>query len=136
MDESRSSLAQELEAMAAVGQVLSGLTDPAARLRVLKWAAERFDAVESGPVPEILASLSASAAAPAPVPVAADPGLAVDSLNDMFVVAPIDDDDDLGVFDADSAAAESVKHLPLEVVVRSFAEEFHRFAEEWNRATA
>jgi len=112
--------------MAAIGRALTGLTDPSARQRVLKWATERF-AIEKPLAPELFA---------APVtPVAADPALAVDSLNDMFAAEP--QDDEFEAFDPYAAPAPAPEaKLPLDVVVRSFAEDFQRFAEEWNAATA
>jgi hypothetical protein len=131
------SLIQELEAMAALGQVLGDLTDLAARQRVLEWAARRF-AVEGVVTPEPSAPQLASLE-PLVNPLVNDPALAVDSLSDMFVACTAaDPDDDLREFgapDETPASAPDEKKLPLEVVLRSFAADFQRLAEEWNGAT-
>jgi hypothetical protein len=133
MGQAPSSLTLELEAMAAIGLVLSDLPDPAARLRVLKWATERF-AAELEAAPQVLV------ADPAPVQdISSDPALAVDSLDEMFVTVSDETDDDLGEFAAPApggALAPTAPQAPLEVVIRSFAQDFQRFVEEWNGATA
>jgi len=124
--------------MAAIGQALGDLADPAARQRVLNWAAERF-AVDgtASPAPALFALPSDVTA-----PFEADAALAVDSLNDMFESAAPHEDDEcgafaaLGVSDTVSAPAASSPALPLDVVLRSFAEDFQRFTEEWNGAAA
>jgi hypothetical protein len=135
------SLAQELDAMAAVGQILGTLTDPAARQRVLNWATERFASESETPS-------GASEFLPTPVSSAlevTDPALAVDSLDDMFAIVAGDVGGDAGLcgdfdlFDeAEPQASNEPKmpKLPIEVVVRSFAADFQRFTEEWNGATA
>lgn len=124
------SLSQELDAMAAIGQLLGGLTDLAARQRVLNWATERF-------APGALSSPKPLFEPGSPEPVTADPALAVDSLDDMFAivggaVAGEELDSDFAIFEPD----EETSKLPIEVVVRSFAADFQRFAEEWNGASA
>ncbi len=124
------SLTQELDAMAAIGQLLGDLTDLAARQRVLHWATERF-------APGTLSSPQPSSELASPEPVAADPALAVDSLDDMFAIvggATVggDFDSDFALFEPDVETSK----LPIEVVVRSFAADFQRFTEEWNGATA
>ena len=101
----------ELEAMAAIGLVLGCLDDPAARQRVLRWAAERF-AVDT-----VAQQTPAS-------PVTADPGLAIDSLDDLFVAGSLDVVQD-----------EPIKKLPIDAALRSFAADFQRFTEEWNAAS-
>jgi hypothetical protein len=113
MEQEPDSLTREVDAMAVIGQVLSKLTDPAARQRVLKWAAERF-AVDGAPVAQT--AVSPRVARPAPV----DPGLTIDSLDDMFAIA----------------APEVVSNPPVESVLQSFAADFQRFADDWNGATA
>src|SRR5471032_543981 len=95
------SLTQELDAMAAVGQILDGLTDPAARQRVLNWAAERF----ASEAPPVLSPLLAKPASPAPE--VTDPALAVDSLDDMFAIVTGDVGSDFGLgLSSDFAAFE------------------------------
>jgi hypothetical protein len=126
------SLTQELSAMSTLGKVLGELADPAARERVLRWATERFQAGEP---------VSRERAAEAVRPVAGDPMLAVDSLDDMFAPGqPVPHGGEHAVdhhTDADLTVYENetVKQ-PIEVVLRSFAAEFQRFAEEWNGASA
>jgi hypothetical protein len=121
--------------MAAIGQALGDLADPAVRQRVLRWAAERFglDATfaAGGRETESISALSSIS----------DPGLAVDSLNDMFVSKAQDLDDDLGEFARPvrvemPAPSPQAASLPLEAVIRSFAADFRAFAEEWNGAAA
>jgi len=121
MEQAPTLLTLELQAMAAIGQALGDLTNPAARQRVLNWAAERFAADGT-----------------------ASPALAVDSLNDMFKsAAPHEHEDDacgefaaFGASDTVAAPAALSPALPLDVVLRSFAEDFQRFTEEWNGAAA
>ena len=127
-------LTQELDAMAAIGQVLGKLTDPAARQRVVRWAADRFAAGEAG------GTEAAPSVAPRETfdgPVAADPSLAVDALGDMFAgrthANAVDIDDDLSV---DEPADRDAARQPIEAVLRSFAADFQRFAEAWNGAAA
>ena len=120
----------ELEAMAVISRVLETLPDAAVRQRVLRWAAERVggDAV----------ALSALAdAKKAPIAVADDPALKLDSLEDMFEKPPIAVEDDLAVvLDEPIVATPEPSTLPVADILRSFAAEFQRFAEEWNGAAA
>jgi len=117
--------------MAAIGRVLGTLPDDTARHRVLRWACERF-------------GLEPKAAAAALLPdgvfaetitVADDPMLKLDSLDDMFEVAA-PDNDDLAIPDPTPAPPADGARQPVESVLRSFVEEFQRFAEEWTGATA
>ena len=131
-------LSAELEAMHAIGAALARVRDPQARLRVLRWAADRFDAQP--------------AAAPAPPPCAAvaaplsDPTLAVETLHELFET-PASDDVLLEIFDVPAmhaiAAAPEPAGAPrkpreeparLDALVRGFAAEFQRLAIEWQRA--
>ena len=118
----------ELEAMAVIARVLGTLPDNAARQRVLRWAAERsgVDAMV----------LSAALTATAPVSVADDPALKVDSLEDMFATAALPDDDLTVPVDEPPPAAPDTSKLPVADILKSFAAEFQRFAEEWNGAAA
>lgn len=118
----------ELEAMAVISRVLETLPDVAARQRVLRWAAERVgaDAV----------AFAAVAQKKTAVPLADDPALKVDSLEDMFG-KPVAAEDDLRVVvGAPIPAAADTSTAPVADVLRSFAAEFQRFAEEWNGAAA
>jgi len=126
--ERRDPLMTELEAMAVISRVLETLPDAAARQRVLRWAAERIgaDAV----------AFSAVATKKTAVAVADDPGLKVDSLEDMFG-KPVAAEDDLRVVvDEPILAVPNTSTAPVADVLRSFAAEFQRFAEEWNGAAA
>jgi hypothetical protein len=128
--EGRDPLMTELEAMALISRVLGTLPDIAARQRVLRWAAERtgVDAVAFS------AAVQTTAAA---VRVADDPTLKVDALEDMFAAAPALADDDLTVpVDEPLRAATPEASKPVADILRSFAAEFQRFAEEWNGAAA
>src|SRR5215210_7782027 len=71
--------ASELSAIVAVGKALSSLQDPEARLRVLRWANERYHAS------------AALDQAPAPGPsraVRIDHALSVEGLDAFFELAP------------------------------------------------
>jgi hypothetical protein len=75
----RDDAADEAAARIAIGRVLSELREPSARVRVLRWAMERFgsdaDAASNG------ATHDKAPIAPKP---SADPTLAVDDLTDLF----------------------------------------------------
>jgi hypothetical protein len=137
MEQSSRSFTPELEAMAAIGQILCDLPDPASRQRVLQWAVERFAAERA-----VTSSYAALEAVPAsPVQEAGgDPALAIGSLDEMFVITTFAEmDEDLSEFagPAPIAAPAPVEpRQPLDVMIRSFAQDFQRFAEEWNGATA
>lgn len=113
-------LTQEIDTMAIIGQLLGKLPDPAARQRVLTWAAERYraEAVMSQTEPAPQAAMRD------------DASLAVDSLKDIFAVVPQEPGDDLVV-----PALESAQQ-PVQSVLQSFANEFRRFADEWKGAAA
>jgi hypothetical protein len=131
MEQQPNSLSQEIQAMADIGQALGSLTDPAARQRVLQWAAACFaPEVAVGPAPPVAAPTVGSATA-------SDPDLAIGSLTEMFAVHAVAEDDDLGEFaaPAEMTAPETAK-LPLDAALRSFAADFRAFADEWNGATA
>jgi len=125
-----SSLAQEIEAMAEIGRIMGDLPDPAVRQRVLRWVCERF----SLQVVESTAESAATGTAPV-----ADPALSVESLNEMFIVTTVDANDDTLALESpempEMLSAE-VDKQPLESVLRSFAADFQRFADEWNGAAA
>jgi hypothetical protein len=102
----------ELHVMMTVGRALATLHDPAARSRVLRWAAERFQDTPMETVP------SRAVSAPA------DPCLTVE--------------DDLGdLFNAPSAFPHPEVHHaardepPLDSLVRGFVDDFQRVALEW-----
>jgi hypothetical protein len=126
--ERRDPLMTELEAMAVISRVLETLPDAAARQRVLRWAAERVgaDAV----------AFVAVAQKKTAVPVADDPALKVDSLEDMFGKPVAAEDEPRVVVDEPIPAVPDTSTAPVADVLRSFAAEFQRFAEEWNGAAA
>jgi hypothetical protein len=77
-------LSVELIAICAVGKALASVEDPEARLRVLRWANERFQPVLDAP-PH--AQLPAPRPSPPAVPalrLAPEPDLTVDGLDDLF----------------------------------------------------
>jgi hypothetical protein len=110
----RDVLSEELEAMAAIGRVLDGINDPAVRQRVLRWANERFLLIEQ-PSP---ASTSVETCQ-------ADPGLAVDSLGDMFPSDRLDPEDSRDKLTLVAA------NRPVEATLRSFVADFQRLAKDW-----
>ena len=119
----------ELEAMAVISRVLETLPD-AARQRVLRWAAERAGI-------DTLACSATVGATASVVPPADDPALKIDSLEDMFGKAsPVEDDLAVVVVEAPIAVTPDPSNAPVAEVLRSFAAEFQRFAEEWNGAAA
>src|SRR4249920_841904 len=134
MESADNQLSSELEAMAAIGRVLSSLPDDTARQRVLHWACERFG-VDAGAAAALLPEGVFAEA----VNIADDPALKLDSLDDMFEMAATDSDD-LTIPVAAVAASEptpaDASRQPVEVVLKSFVAEFQRFAEEWSGATA
>lgn len=122
----------ELEAMAVIARVLETLPDDA-RQRVIQWAADRV-----GVEPYALASAIPQAAAE-PIAVSDDPALKLGSLDDMFEARPSDDDlridDPVDPVNPVAAAPDGTKP-PVAEILKSFAAEFQRFAEEWNGAAA
>jgi hypothetical protein len=136
MESADNQLSSELEAMAAIGRVLSSLPDDTARHRVLHWACERF-----GVEVDAAAALLPEGVFAEAVNIADDPGLKLDSLDDMFDMAAPDTDDltipvaAVAVTDPTPAAADPSRQ-PVEAVLKSFVAEFQRFAEEWSGATA
>jgi hypothetical protein len=110
----RDVLAEELEAMAAIGQVLDGIDDPMVRQRVLRWTNERFLLIE----PPAPANTSVENSHD-------DSALAVDSLIDMFPSDRLDREesrDKLTLVAADR---------PVEATLRSFVADFQRLAKDW-----
>ena len=119
----------ELEAMAVISRVLETLPDAAVRQRVLRWAAERAGA-------DALASSAVVGTTKSVVSAADDPALKLDSLEDMFGSPKAVDDDLTVVVDEPIPPAPDASKVPVADILRSFAAEFQRFAEEWNGAAA
>jgi hypothetical protein len=103
---------RELEAMSVIEQVLETLEQPAARHRVLRWAAEKFQLAD-------IASVPVPSAIGAPV-----------------VVAPeVQEDEPLDGFEEPASAAEQVRgEEPLDALVRELAADFQRLALKWHGA--
>lgn len=121
----------ELEAMAVISRVLETLPDSATRERVLRWAAERAG-IEAVAFSKALETTTMS-----PVRAADDPALKLDSLEDMFgAAAPVEDNVTVAVDDPIAVTPPDTSKAPVAEILRSFAAEFQRFAEEWNGAAA
>jgi hypothetical protein len=123
-DESSSEdLQTEIAAMQAVGSALSALDDAQARLRVLRWALERFQIA--------LGKVSPGAAAPVPVaaPAAAsesDPDLDVEGIVEMFDASAT-----AGNGHRRSAQSEPEVDTPeLDTLVEGFAADFRRLTSD------
>jgi hypothetical protein len=142
------SVSAELEAILALGEVLTRLQD-AERQRVLRWAIERFGVIG---VAQSITTISAP-----------DLALHPEDLDDLFAspawtpqpTEPLDADDELSdLFDEQVDATESVGDVvgdvqadrkqntpqaesaepPLDVLVADFVSEFRRLAVECDRA--
>ena len=73
-------MTDEIEAIRTVGRVLAQLPDAAARVRVMRWAAERFRTDTTFAV----AAAAAPAAIVSRVNAAVDPTLSMDGLQELF----------------------------------------------------
>lgn len=106
----------EVHVMLEVAQALERLEDPATRQRVLHWLTERYqsDVIVAPPV-----------AGAARQTTAADPSLTVDGLNDFFQVEAVTDEDPQQPAPAPAG---------VESMIRGFADDFRRFALEWQGA--
>jgi hypothetical protein len=110
----RDILSEELEAMASIARVLDAIDDPIIRQRVLRWANDRFLASGQPPTTNV------------PVETApADPGLAVDSIGDMFP------DDRLEREESRDKLTLVTATRPVEATLRSFVADFQRLAKDW-----
>ena len=138
----------ELDAMHAIAAALARVSDPQARLRVLRWAADRFQAAAAAALPQQPADAAALAAI-----ANADASLAIDNLHDLFdAPLPADTVDDMSeMFETPvRATAALAAELPkpaseprkqpreeparLDTLVRGFASELQRLAMEWQSA--
>jgi hypothetical protein len=79
-DPSRRASDDEAAARVAVERALSALGDPAARIRVLRWAIERFGADAASTAPDHSPSQSDTPGRTKPQ----DPAVSVDDLADLF----------------------------------------------------
>ena len=148
----RDALDVELIALCAVGKALASLEDPEARMRVLRWASERFRAHSTAPSQPL---------APVPVPapalrLAPEPDLTVDGLDDLFEepaaplpaeiaddsgVVPSDQEDLSDLYEPHSEPAPPPLHLvtreelPFDQLVDDFVDSFRRLTRESQRLT-
>ena len=116
-----SDVATELAAMERIAMALGDVRDVRIRLRVMRWAMERFLATA--------APHTATAAAPAPAAVVAsiDRTLEVGDLHDFFVNDTVGADDD----DCTQPAAEETQPAAeesIESMLKSFVTDFQRIA--------
>jgi hypothetical protein len=98
---------------------LGDLRDEQARLRVIRWAMERF--FPAGVIEPARSSAPAAANASG-----SDAMLEVDSLNEFFVRDTVDSDDDV--------CTEPAAHEPVESMVKGFVADFQRIAAAWQGA--
>jgi hypothetical protein len=152
----RDPLSVELIALCAVGKALASLEDPEARLRVLRWANERFQPASTAPAQ---AAAPAEEPAPAPPPalrLAPEPDAAVDGLDDLFeepvnrppteIAAdscgvPGDAEDLSDLYELPSEPSRPPLHLvtreelPFDQLVDDFVDSFRRLTRESQRLT-
>ena len=110
--------AEEINVMRVVGRALAQLPDAQSRMRVLRWAGERFQHVE----PVVVWS-----PAPGPSPHSRDQALSVDGMDEFFA-----DAGDLVEVRKSATPARPVA-IPerLESLVEGFVSDFQRVAIEW-----
>ena len=145
-DSTTDAVSAELAAMHAIAAALARVRDPQARLRVLRWATDRFQPSTTAGVPPQAADTAMIAAI-----AEQDPTLAVENLYDLFESSASNDMCDMFETPASASAALAVatpapepaceprKHAReeparLDTLVRGFASEFQRLAMEWQSA--
>jgi|SRR5947209_9625052 len=116
-----SDVSTELAAMQRIAMALGDVRDVRIRLRVMRWAMERF----------LMTGAAQATTAAAPQPAAsvatgarADATLDVDDLHDLFVNDTVDADDD----DCTEPAAAQPADEPIESMLKSFVTDFQRIA--------
>ena len=118
-------LGVELEAMSTIGRALDAIEDVALRQRILQWAVDRWGVDRSG----------SDAAEPQPgksiSPLANDPGLSVDSIDDLFGDGPVPA---RPVVAPNAQTPVPAGKTPVESMLQSLAADFQRLADEWNGA--
>jgi hypothetical protein len=136
-------ISAELDAMRAVGHALARLHDPAARARVLRWAAERFET-------PLEATSGDRGGMTAPV-VTLDPidnSVNMDELHELFDGPSGSARLEILHLDAaepsppvrrkaarpQNAQRDSSETEPLDSLMRELASDFQRFAVEWQSA--
>ena len=149
-DSTTDAVSAELAAMHAIAAALARVRDPQARLRVLRWATDRFQPSTTAGVPPQAADTAMIAAI-----AEQDPALAVENLYDLFESSASNDtlDDMCDMFETPASASAALavatpapepaceprKHAReeparLDTLVRGFASEFQRLAMEWQSA--
>jgi len=145
-DSTTDAVSAELAAMHAIAAALARVRDPQARLRVLRWATDRFQPSTTAGVPPQAADTAMIVAI-----AEEDPTLAVENLYDLFESSASNDMCDMFETPASASAALAVatpapepaceprKHAReeparLDTLVRGFASEFQRLAMEWQSA--
>jgi hypothetical protein len=108
---------KELAALQIIGKAFADLPNDAARVRVLRWATERF-----------APALTPPRLAPVTAPAARDP-LTTEDLSDLFDEPGDRSPDPEPDSEPESAAP---RHEPLESMVRGFVSDFQRIAKEWD----
>jgi len=112
------SVSDELESMRRIAKALDGLHDEATRQRVLQWATDRYRGTGVTLAPQPAGVMRVAAA---------DQGLEVEELNDLFEPAT-----------KPAAMATSAvtpdPHAGVETMIKDFAADFRRFALEWQGA--
>jgi hypothetical protein len=112
-----SDVTTELEAMQLVASALGEVDDAQARLRVIRWAMERF--FPGAAVETTNCSPASDSMRPAP-----DTTLEVGSLHEFFVRDTVDPDDD----DCPLQPARPAIREPIESMVKGFVADFQRLA--------
>jgi hypothetical protein len=130
----------ELVAMQTVGSALSRLKDPGARMRVLRWACDRFE------VADVLAQLQATPTAgrqvaAAPAEAEGDADLTMEGVELFYTTEEIAKPEET---EAATVGAAPVAVVPaaiaapgdagLDSMVRGFVSDFQEIALEWQRA--
>jgi hypothetical protein len=115
-----SDVTTELAAMQRVAMALGDLRDEQARLRVIRWAMQRY-----------FPAVAAETVSPAPVAAsslpASDATLEVDSLTDFFVRDTVVLDDD----DCMPQPSKPAVREPIESMVKGFVADFQQLAAAW-----
>jgi transcription elongation factor Elf1 len=86
----------EIEAIRTVGRALAQLPDAASRVRVIRWASERFQIDLAVVAASAAGAATAPGAASAPPHDAVDPTLSMDGVDDFFTFESDNDDQPVG----------------------------------------
>ncbi len=111
------SVTSELETMRQIARALDALHDDETRQRVMQWVNDRYRAAAPTLTPQPVAVMREAAA---------DAGLAVETLDDLF-------EPEAAVAASESRAA-APERAGVESLIKDFAADFRRFALEWQGA--